>query len=168
MSAADDDGDDTASETSSAAESQVPHASSSEGCMRSARSSAAQEGALPPPFPAGPTGAMSENGIDRQIAAELMYYEPQSRHSQSSMLRTALARAAAAAAGPLVALAAESAAATIAAAFLSTWLRYRSRHLSRIGALEMTEGSDAENSALSRAACWQDLAHLAGELRLIF
>ena len=71
------------SETSAAAGSQVPRASSSEGGMRSVSSSAVQEGALPPPYPAGATGALSRDGRDLQILAEVMDYESQSRHSQS-------------------------------------------------------------------------------------
>ena len=78
--------------------------------MRSAISSAAQEGAFPPlpPLPAGPTGALSEDGRDLQPAAEIMDYESQSRHSQSEHASaSARAAAAAAAAGSLVASAAE-------------------------------------------------------------
>lgn len=99
--------DDTASETSAAAGSHVLHASSSEGIMRSASSSAAQEGALPPPFHAGSTGALSQDHRELKFAAEAMHHDPKVGTANLIMLRTALAQAVAAAAEPLVALAAE-------------------------------------------------------------
>ncbi len=173
MSAADDDGDDTPSETSPAADSQVPHASSSEGGMRSARSSPAQEGALPPPFPAGPTGALSKNDSDLQIAAEVMDYESQSRHRQSEHASDSASTDSSGSSGAIGSIgggvSSSSGCGSVSVDLAAIPEQACEGDMRAIDeALEMAEGSDAETSALGRAACWHDLVHLAGKLLLIF